>query len=115
MEGVQPGGAAAAAGVQAGSVVLACCGVGVGGQGQGVRALPSMPLASGPWLTVRLAQGLIAIIKAQPPDAPIALVLMPPAANWQQVSGRFHCCDTQPDRPDHRAAPPSQNIKPKAR
>ena len=48
VEGVQPGGAGAAAGVQAGSVVLACCGVGVGGQGQGVRALPSMPLASGP-------------------------------------------------------------------
>ena len=103
-------------------MVLACCGVGVDGQGQGVRALPSMPLASGPWLSdtwlVLAQQGLIAIIKAQPPDAPIALVLMPPAANWQQVSGRFHCCDTQPDltielRRD--LCTDLQNIKPKAR
>lgn len=62
IEGVQPGGAAQVAGVAAGSVVLACMNVACAGRGQ---------------------QGLIGIVKQQPPTQPIVLVLSPPQPNWQ--------------------------------
>jgi len=62
IEQVQPGGAAAAAGVAPGSVCLACMNMAVSGQGQ---------------------QGLIGIVKQQPPTQPITLVLAPPQPNWQ--------------------------------
>ena len=59
---VQPGGAAQVAGVAAGSVVLACMNVATSGRGQ---------------------QGLIGLVKQQPPTRPIVLLLAPPQPNWQ--------------------------------
>ena len=67
VEAVQPNGVAATAGVQAGSVIVACCGQPVSGQGQ---------------------QGLIGLIKRLAPTAPVQLTLAMPLPNWQQSIAR---------------------------
>jgi C-terminal processing protease CtpA/Prc len=60
-------GAAAQAGVVAGSVVLSCCGKTVQGHGEGA---------------------VVAVIKGLPPQAPVELVLQRPALNWNTTIRR---------------------------